>query len=66
MKVYKLLQELFSVTLLLSMGVWIGVGISIYEDLSSNIRLVAFLLIPICAFGKMLIYNKDKKHKNLK
>jgi len=48
---------------LVSVGIWLGIGLSNFPKLSAFVYLVTFFLIPLSACVQLLIQRLKKKHK---
>jgi len=65
MKDLLLLKKIIGTTMLVSVGIWIGMGVSTYsERISFTVHfIVFFFLIPICAFSTLWLHHYEKKLK---
>ena len=58
------LSRTIRATMLLSLGVLWGIAVCNYsEEISSDVNLVVFFLIPICAFATLLLNYLDRRNR---
>lgn len=60
------IKKVVRATMLVSVGIWIGMGLSTYsKETSSAVYLVVFLLIPICACVTLWLNYRDQKQRKV-